>query len=112
LGDSAIDSPINTVREGKSAMENVTSRFMNLLEQTLIPDYCSDSARGMNAAGFRANPKLADVRDRAVASVKADADRFAKNVAPIIREIQSSGDCARRRMDGGVIMSNAQRFTR
>jgi hypothetical protein len=23
--------------------------------------------------------------------VKADADRFAKNVAPIIREIQSSG---------------------
>jgi hypothetical protein len=37
------------------------------------------------------NPKLADVRDRAVASVKADADRFAKNVAPIIREIQSSG---------------------
>ena len=27
----------------------------------------------------------------ASASVKVDADRFAKNVAPIIREIQSSG---------------------
>jgi DNA invertase Pin-like site-specific DNA recombinase len=37
------------------------------------------------------NPKLHAVRDRAVTSVKSDADRFAKNVAPIIREIQSSG---------------------
>ena len=27
----------------------------------------------------------------ASASIKIDADRFAKNVAPIIREIQSSG---------------------
>ena len=34
--------------------------------------------------------------DRAVASVKADADRFAKNVAPIIREIQSSGVASHR----------------
>jgi hypothetical protein len=37
------------------------------------------------------NPKLDLVRNRAVATLKADADRFAKNVAPIIREIQSSG---------------------
>jgi hypothetical protein len=29
-------------------------------------------------------------RDRAVANLKADADRFAKNIAPIIREIQST----------------------
>jgi hypothetical protein len=42
------------------------------------------------------NPKLANVRDRAVASVKADADRFAKNVAPIIREIQSAGATSHR----------------
>jgi hypothetical protein len=34
--------------------------------------------------------------DRAVASVKADADRFAKNAAPIIREIQSSGVASHR----------------
>jgi hypothetical protein len=34
--------------------------------------------------------------DRAVASVKADADRFVKNVAPIIREIQSSGVASHR----------------
>jgi hypothetical protein len=39
---------------------------------------------------------LPDVRDRAVASVKADADRFAKNVAPIIREIQSRGVASHR----------------
>ena len=37
------------------------------------------------------NPRLADVRDRAVVNLKADADCFARNVAPIIREIQSSG---------------------
>ena len=42
------------------------------------------------------NPKLDHVRDRAVASLKADADRFAKNVAPIIREIQSSGVASHR----------------
>jgi DNA invertase Pin-like site-specific DNA recombinase len=34
------------------------------------------------------NPRLDAVRARAVASVKADADRFAKNVAQIIREIE------------------------
>ena len=37
------------------------------------------------------NPRLADVRDRAVANLKANADRFARNVAPIIREIKSTG---------------------
>jgi hypothetical protein len=40
--------------------------------------------------------RLADVRDRAVVSVKADADRFAKNVAPVIREIQSTGVASHR----------------
>ena len=40
--------------------------------------------------------RLADVRDRAVASVKADDDRFAKNVAPIIREIKSTGVASHR----------------
>ena len=37
------------------------------------------------------NPSLADVRQRATASVKANADRFARNVLPVIREIQSGG---------------------
>jgi DNA invertase Pin-like site-specific DNA recombinase len=42
------------------------------------------------------NPRLADVRNRAVANVKADADRLAKNVAPIIREIHLSGVASNR----------------
>jgi DNA invertase Pin-like site-specific DNA recombinase len=37
------------------------------------------------------NPKLAAVRTRGVASNKAEADRFAQNTVPIIREIESSG---------------------
>jgi len=32
------------------------------------------------------NPSLATMRDRAVASLKDEADRFARNVAPIIPE--------------------------
>jgi DNA invertase Pin-like site-specific DNA recombinase len=37
------------------------------------------------------NPKLADVRARAIITNKAEADRFAQNTAPVIREIESSG---------------------
>jgi len=37
------------------------------------------------------NPRLHEVRARAVASTKVEADRFARNVVPIIREIQASG---------------------
>lgn len=37
------------------------------------------------------NPKLAEVRQRAVASLRAEANRFARNVAPIIREIKATG---------------------
>jgi hypothetical protein len=48
------------------------------------------------------NLNLDAVRDRAVASVKAEGDRFAKNVAPIIREIQSSAcRCPRGATAGG-----------
>jgi len=37
------------------------------------------------------NPRLEDVRHRAVASTKAEADRFTSNVAPIIRKIRANG---------------------
>jgi hypothetical protein len=37
------------------------------------------------------NPKLAQARKRAVASVKALADQRAANVVPVIREIQRTG---------------------
>jgi hypothetical protein len=40
--------------------------------------------------------RLCHENGRRVASVQADADRFAKNVAPIIREIQSTGVASHR----------------
>jgi DNA invertase Pin-like site-specific DNA recombinase len=61
-------------------------------EREMIAQRTKDALQAAKARGVvLGNPKLGAVRDRAVASVKADADRFAKNVAPIIREIQSSG---------------------
>src|SRR5690348_7921871 len=61
-------------------------------EREMIAQRTKDALQAAQARGVvLGNPKLAAVRDRAVATVKADADRFAKNVAPIIREIQSSG---------------------
>jgi hypothetical protein len=61
-------------------------------EREMVAQRTKDALQAAKARGVvLGNPKLDAVRDRAVASVKADADRFAKNVAPIIREIQSTG---------------------
>jgi len=61
-------------------------------ERSLIAQRTRDALKAAKARGVvLGNPKLADVRDQAVARVKADADRFAKNVAPIIREIHLGG---------------------
>ena len=67
-------------------------------ERNLISERTKAALRSsLKASGVvLGNPNLDAVRDRAVASVKADADRFAKNVAPIIREIQSSGVASHR----------------
>ena len=66
-------------------------------EREMIAQRTKGALQAAKARGVvLGNPRLAHVRDRAVASVKADADRFAKNVAPIIREIQSSGVTSRR----------------
>jgi DNA invertase Pin-like site-specific DNA recombinase len=66
-------------------------------EREMIAQRTKDALQAAKARGVvLGNPKLDQVRDRAVASVKADADRFAKNVAPIIREIQSSGVASNR----------------
>ena len=35
-------------------MEDVTKRFLDLLEQTLIPDFCSDSSRKLSPSGLPA----------------------------------------------------------
>jgi DNA invertase Pin-like site-specific DNA recombinase len=66
-------------------------------ERQLISQRTRDALKAAKARGtVLGNPHLADVRRRAVASTKANADRFAKNVAPIIREIQGSGIASRR----------------
>jgi DNA invertase Pin-like site-specific DNA recombinase len=66
-------------------------------EREMIAQRTKDALQAAKARGVvLGNPRLADVRNRAVANLKADADRFAKNVAPIIREIQSSGVASHR----------------
>jgi DNA invertase Pin-like site-specific DNA recombinase len=66
-------------------------------EREMIAQRTKDALQAAKARGVvLGNPKLDAVRYRAVASVRADADRFAKNVAPIIREIQSSGVASHR----------------
>jgi DNA invertase Pin-like site-specific DNA recombinase len=66
-------------------------------EREMIAQRTKDALQAAKARGVAlGNPRLADVRSRAVASLKADADRFAKNVAPIIREIQSTGVASQR----------------
>lgn len=66
-------------------------------ERQLISQRTRDALKAAKARGvILGNPHLADVRRRAVAGTKANADRFAKNVAPIIREIQGSGIASRR----------------
>jgi len=66
-------------------------------EREMIAQRTKDALQAAKARGVvLGNPKLDAVRDRAVASMKADADRFAKNVPPIIREIQSTGVASHR----------------
>jgi hypothetical protein len=66
-------------------------------ERQLISQRTRDALNAAKARGtILGNPNLADVRRQAVASNRANADRFAKNVSPIIREIQSSGIASRR----------------
>jgi DNA invertase Pin-like site-specific DNA recombinase len=66
-------------------------------EREMIAQRTKDALQAAKSRGVvLGNPRLDAVRNRAVASVKADADHFAKNVAPIIREIQSSGVASHR----------------
>jgi len=61
-------------------------------ERSLIAQRTREALKAAKARGVvLGNPKLDDVRQRAVAGLKADADRFARNVAPIISEIRLSG---------------------
>ena len=66
-------------------------------EHNLIAQRTREALKAAKARGVvLGNPRLDDVRERAVASLKADADRFARNIAPIIRDIQASGIASHR----------------
>jgi DNA invertase Pin-like site-specific DNA recombinase len=66
-------------------------------ERALISQRTREALKAARARGVvLGNPRLDKVRERAVASLKSNADRFAQNVSPIIRAIQSSGVSSRR----------------
>jgi DNA invertase Pin-like site-specific DNA recombinase len=66
-------------------------------ERSLIAQRTREALKAAKARGVvLGNPKLDDVRGRAVASLKADADRFATNGLKIIRGIQASGVASHR----------------
>jgi len=86
-------------RHRPSRLHDSRSIRHSLMLGTILGTYWTtkDALQAAKARGVvLGNPKLDAVRDRAVASVRADADRFAKNVAPIIHEIQSSGVASHR----------------
>src|SRR6516164_4918906 len=61
-------------------------------EREMIAQRTKDALAAAKARGVvLGNPKLDAARDRAVANLKADADRYSANVLPVIREIQRSG---------------------
>ena len=66
-------------------------------ERALISQRTREALKAAKARGVvLGNPRLAESLDRAVASTKAEADRFAKNTAPIIREIRAAGAASHR----------------
>lgn len=61
-------------------------------ERAMISTRTKAALAAAKARGVRlGNPRLAEVRGAATAAVKVEADRFAANVAPIIREIRAGG---------------------
>jgi DNA invertase Pin-like site-specific DNA recombinase len=67
-------------------------------ERRLISERTRAALKAAKARGVvLGNPKLADQTAKAVAQTKSEADRFAQNIAPVIRDIQSSGITSHRR---------------
>jgi DNA invertase Pin-like site-specific DNA recombinase len=61
-------------------------------ERALISGRTKSALAAAKAKGVRlGNPRIEAARDRAVASLQAEADRAASNVLPIIAEIRRSG---------------------
>lgn len=82
-------------------------------------DLTADTGRPEGREGPRCcpgQPQATDVRDRAAASNRANAESFARNVAPVIWDIQASGIALRRAIPhalnaGGVATARAGQST-
>jgi DNA invertase Pin-like site-specific DNA recombinase len=72
-------------------------------ERALISGRTKSALAAARARGVRlGNPKLGELRGLAVASLKAEADRAAGNVLPIISEIRKSGALTLRAIADGL----------
>lgn len=61
-------------------------------ERALIALRTKDALAAARARGTRlGNPRIAEARDKARQQIATGADRFARNVAPLIREIRATG---------------------
>lgn len=61
-------------------------------ERALISLRTKDALAAARARGTRlGNPRIAEAREKARQQVTSGADRFARNVAPLIREIRATG---------------------
>lgn len=61
-------------------------------ERALIAQRTRDALAAAKARGTRlGNPRIAEAREHARTRLRADADAFARNVLPIVREIQRAG---------------------
>jgi DNA invertase Pin-like site-specific DNA recombinase len=70
-----------------TAARDFSFQSANLISERTRAALKAAKARGV----VLGNPRLADQSAKAVARTKAEADRFANNIAPVIRDIQSSG---------------------
>src|SRR5262249_54026180 len=72
-------------------------------ERALIAGRTKSALAAAKAKGVRlGNPKIDVARDQAVAAIKAEANRAAGNVLPIIAEIRKSGATTLRAIAGAL----------
>jgi hypothetical protein len=82
---------VDEVRRNRKNATDLQSRWICVLSSPRGKKRTREALAAKDRGVVLGNPGLANVRKRAAAGVKANADRSAKNVLPVIRDIQSSG---------------------